>query len=228
MFINGAFGNEADARKVRNLLRPYLRQTFDEIRALIDLLPDESLARQREWQALLPMIEEKLLPYNDAFAIELSRQLPLSGAAAAEETTLMLKSVVPQTAGLVPPELIMADSTKFLLQTKVGNQRVLGMFAPVEGKSPFTTSIRRSIDRIVTGGIIRGEETKVIAAKMIPQLNKQMASQAMALAEQQFRITTVRSRKRSGMLIVMRSLVWGLSMSGLALLTVGLVQRALH
>ena len=76
----------------------------------------------------------------------------------------------------------MADSTKFLLQTKVGNQRVLGMFAPGEGKSPFTTSIRRSIDRIVTGGIIRGEETKVIAAKMIPQLNKQMASQAMALA----------------------------------------------
>ena len=182
LFINGAFGNEADARKVRAALAPYLRQTFDEIRGLIDLLPDESLARQREWRALLATIEEKLLPYNDAFAIELSRQLPLSGAAAAEETTLMLKSVVPRTAGLVPPELIMADSTKFLLQTKIGNQRVLGMFAPVEGKSPFTTSIRRSIDRIVTGGIIRGEETKVIAAKMIPQLNKQMASQAMALA----------------------------------------------
>jgi len=182
LFINGAFGNEKDARAVRAKLAPYLRQTFDEIRALIDLLPDESLARQREWRALLATIEEKLLPYNDAFAIELSRQLPLSGAVAAEETTLMLKSVVPQTAGLVPPELIMADSTKFLLQTKVGNQRVLGMFAPVEGKSPFTTSIRKSIDRIVTGGIIRGEETKVIAAKLIPQLNKQMASQAMALS----------------------------------------------
>ena len=182
LFINGAFGNEKDARAVRAKLAPYLRQTFDEIRALIDLLPDESLARQREWRALLATIEEKLLPYNDAFAIELSRQLPLSGAAAAEETTLMLKSVVPQTAGLVPPELIMADSTKFLLQTKIGNQRVLGMFAPVEGKSPFTTSIRKSIDRIVTGGIIRGEETKVIAAKLIPQLNKQMASQAMALS----------------------------------------------
>ena len=182
LFINGAFGNEADARKIRALLAPYLRQTFDEIRGLIDLLPDESLARQREWRALLSTIEEKLLPYNDAFAIELSRQLPISGAAAAEETTLMLKSVVPQTAGLVPPELIMADSTKFLLQTKIGNQRVLGMFAPVEGKSPFTTSIRKSIDRIVTGGIIRGEETKVIAAKLIPQLNKQMASQAMALS----------------------------------------------
>ena len=182
LFINGAFGNEADARKVRKLLTPYLQRSLDEIRQLIELLPDESLARQREWRALLEQVDRILEPYNDAFAIELSRQLPLSGAAAAEETTLMLKSVVPQTAGLVPPELIMADSTKFLLQTKVGNQRVLGMFAPVEGKSPFTTSIRRSIDRIVTGGIIRGEETKVIAAKMIPQLNKQMASQAMALA----------------------------------------------
>jgi SPP1 gp7 family putative phage head morphogenesis protein len=182
LFINGAFGNEADARKVRKLIAPYLRASFERIRALVDSLPDQSLVRQREWRALLDAVEQELLPYNDAFAIELSRQLPLSGAAAAEETTLMLKSVVPRTAGLVPPELIMADSTKFLLQTKVGNQRVLGMFAPVEGKSPFTTSIRRSIDRIVTGGIIRGEETKVIAAKMIPQLNKQMASQAMALA----------------------------------------------
>ena len=183
LFINGAFGNEADARKVRKLIAPYLRASFERIRALVDSLPDQSLVRQREWRALLDAVEQELLPYNDAFAIELSRQLPVSGAAAAEETTLMLKSVVPQTAGLVPPELIMADSTKFLLQTKVGNQRVLGMFAPVEGKSPFTTSIRRSIDRIVTGGIIRGEETKVIAAKMIPQLNKQMASQAMALAQ---------------------------------------------
>ena len=51
LFINGAFGNEADARKVRAALAPYLRATFDEIRALIDLLPDESLARQREWRA---------------------------------------------------------------------------------------------------------------------------------------------------------------------------------
>ena len=182
LFINGAFGNEADARKVRKLLTPYLQRSLDEIRQLIELLPDESLARQREWRALLEQVDRILEPYNDAFAVELSRQLPLSGAAAAEETTLMLKSVVPQTAGLVPPELIMADSTKFLLQTKIGNQRVLGMFAPVEGKSPFTTSVRKNIDRIVTGGIIRGEETKVIAAKLMPYLNKQMASQAMALS----------------------------------------------
>ena len=184
LFINGAFGSEADARKVRKLLTPYLQRSLDEIRQLVELLPDESLARQREWRALLVEVERMLEPYNDAFAIELSRQLPLSGADAAEETTLMLKSVVPQTAGLVPPEAIMADSTKFLLNTRVNEKRVLGLFIPEEaGKaSPFTKSVRRRIDQIVTGGIIRGEETKFIAAKLIPQLNKQLAGQAMAVA----------------------------------------------
>ena len=72
LFINGAFGNEKYAKEVRDRLRPYLRQTFDEIRQLIELLPDESLARQREWRAILRTIETRLLPYNDAFAIELS------------------------------------------------------------------------------------------------------------------------------------------------------------
>lgn len=184
LFINGAFGNEEDARKIRKLLTPYLQRSLDEIRQLVELLPNESLARQREWRALLEQVERILEPYNDAFAIELSRQLPVSGAAAAEETTLMLKSVVPQTAGLVPPEAIMADSTKFLLNTKVNERRVLGLFIPEEaGKpSPFTKSVRRQINQIVTGGIIRGEETKVIAAKLIPQLNQQLASQATAVA----------------------------------------------
>ena len=43
----------------------------------------------------------------------------------------MLQSVVPKTAGLVPAaERIMADSTKFLLNTKVNERRVLGLIHP--------------------------------------------------------------------------------------------------
>ena len=184
LFINGAFGNEADARKVKRFLDPYLRRSLDEIRQLIELLPDESLARQREWRAILAQIDQVLEPYNDAFAIELGRQLPISGAAAAEETTLMLKSVVPQTAGLVDPAVIMADSTQFLLNTKVNERRVLGFFIPEEaGKpSPFTKSVRRRIDQIVTGGIIRGESTAKIANDLPTQLKKQLEGQEMAFA----------------------------------------------
>ena len=182
LFIAGAFGSEADARKVRKMLTPYLKRTLDEIRELVELLPNESLARQREWKALLALVEQRLEPYNNAFAVILSDQLPVSGLSAAEETTLQLQSVTPSTAGLVPPEVVMADSTKYLLNTKVGPKRVIDLFTPKDGPSPFTKANRRMINQIVTGGIIRGEETKVIAAKLIPQLNKQMASQALAIS----------------------------------------------
>ena len=79
----------------------------------------------------------------------------------------------------------MADSTKFLLQTKVGNQRVLGMFIPVEGKSPFTTSGRKKHrpHRHWRHHPWR-RNGKVIAAKadINSSCRKQMASQAMALS----------------------------------------------
>ena len=159
-------------------MKPYLQQSLDEIRRLVELLPDESLARQREWKAILELIEQ-LEPYNNAFAIELGRQLPVSGAAAAE-TTLQLRSVVPRTAGLVPPEVVMAESTKFLLNTKVGPKRVFDLFTPKDGPSPFVKSNRRMIDSIVTGGIIRGESTAKIGRLLRDELPQRMQSQSVA------------------------------------------------
>jgi SPP1 gp7 family putative phage head morphogenesis protein len=182
LFINGAFGSEADARKVRKLLDPYLRRSLDEIRQLVELLPDESLARQREWRALLIEVERILEPYNDAFAVELSRQLPSSGAAAAEETTLMLKSVVPQTAGLVPPEVIMADSTIDVLSTKVGPKRLIDLFTSKDGVPPFVKANVRMVDSIVTGGIIQGASTEQIAKAITDELPHRMKAQALAIS----------------------------------------------
>ena len=184
LFIGGAFGSEEDARKVKAFLDPYLRNSLDEVRKLVEKLPDESLARQREWRALLTEVERIMEPYNDAFAIELSRQLPVSGAAAAEETTAMLKSVVPRTAGLVPSSAIMAESTKFLLNTKVNNRRVLGLFIPEEAGKPstFTRSVRNRINQIVTGGIIRGDSTSSIARQLAAPLKNQLEGQEMAVA----------------------------------------------
>lgn len=185
LFINGAFGNEADARRVRRKLEPYLRRVLDEIREIVEQLGDSSLTRQRDWRALLELVDEALLPYNDAFGIELGQQLPVSGLSAAEETTLQLKSVLPKTAGgLVPPEAVMADSTRFLLNTKVSDRRVLALFAPsvAGGPTPFTTANRRMIDTIVTGGIIKGTSTKEIARAIKEELPKKMRSQSIAIA----------------------------------------------
>ena len=185
LFINGAFGNEADARAVRRKLEPYLRLTLAESREIVEQLAETSLTRQKDWRALLSLVEEALMPYNDALAIELTEQLPASGLAAAEETTLQLKSVMPRTAGgLVPPEAVMADSTKYLLNTKISDKRVLELFAPkaLGGISPFTAANRRMIDTIVTGGIIKGASTKEIARAIKEELPKRMRSQSLALA----------------------------------------------
>ena len=183
LFINGAFGNEADANKVRKLLIPYLKDTLDEIRRLVELLPDESLARQREWRAILDLVEQRLEPYSNAFAVTLSDQLPVSGLGAAEETTLMLKSVLPTTAGLVPPEVVMSDLTKYLLNTKVNGKRVIDLFIPKDGApSSFTKSNRKMIDLLVTGGIIRGDSTAKIAKAVSTELPQRMQAQALALS----------------------------------------------
>ena len=183
LFISGAFGSEADAKRVAKLLTPYLARALQEIRDIVDLLPDDSLRRQAVWRELEPQITAALGPYNDAFFAQLDRQLPLSGLGAAEETIGMMRSVGVPMAGVLPPELVMAESTKYLLNTKINDKRVVDMFLPrTGGPSPFTVSNRRMIDSIVTGGIIKGSSTADIARAIRTELPKRMQSQAVAIA----------------------------------------------
>jgi len=85
--------------------------------------------------------------------------------------------------GSVPPEFVMADSTKFLLNTKVADTRIVDLFTPKGDKpSPFTTSNRRMIDSLVTGGIIRGESTANIAKAIGSELPSKMRGQSEAIA----------------------------------------------
>ena len=182
LFLSGAFGSEAEARTIMKMLTPYLAASLREIRSLIEQLPDDSLRRQQEWRALLPQIEQIMGPYNDAFLITLEQELPIDGLKAAEQTTLQLQSVVPRTAGLVPPDVVMADSTKYLLNTKVNDRRVVDFFLRKDGTSPFMKSNRRMIDSIVTGGIIKGESTENIAKAIASELPQRTLSQGRAIA----------------------------------------------
>ena len=95
----------------------------------------------------------------------------------------MLKSVLPTTAGLVPPEAVMSDLTKYLLNTKVNGKRVIDLFIPKDGApSSFTKSNRKMIDQLVTGGIIRGDSTAKIAKAVSTELPQRMQAQALALS----------------------------------------------
>jgi serine/threonine protein kinase len=185
LFISGAFGSEAEAKKIWRMLTPSLRQVLDNIRGIVELLPDESLVRQKVWREMLPAVEAALGPYNDEFAAILEQELPIDGLRAAGETGEQLKSVgVPMLGGgSVPPEFVMADSTKFLLNTKVADTRIVDLFTPKGDKpSPFTTSNRRMIDSLVTGGIIKGESTANIAKAIGSELPSKMRGQSEAIA----------------------------------------------
>ena len=77
----------------------------------------------------------------------------------------------------------MADSTKYLLNTKVNGKRVIDLFIPKDGApSSFTKANRKMIDQLVTGGIIRGDSTAKIAEAVSKQLPQQMQAQALALS----------------------------------------------
>lgn len=185
LFISGAFGSEAEAKRIRKMLLPALKQVLDGIREIVELLPNESLARQRAWRELEPLVEQVLGPYNDEFAAVLTQELPVEGLRAGKETVAQLRSVgVPVLAGDIAPEIVMADSTKYLLNTKIADKRVVDLFRPTKaGKvSPFTASNRRMIDSIVTGGIIKGESTANIAKAISTELPQRMQGQSTAIA----------------------------------------------
>ncbi len=185
LFISGAFGSEAEAKKIRRMLTPSLRKALDNVRGIVELLPDDSLVRQKVWREMLPAVEAALGPYNDEFAAILEQELPIDGLRAARETGEQMRSLgVPMLGGgAVAPEFVMADSTKFLLNTAVADTRIVDLFTPKGNKpSPFTTSNRRMIDSLVTGGIIKGESTANIAKAIGSELPSKMRGQSEAIA----------------------------------------------
>ena len=185
LFINGAFGSEAEARQIARLLRPTMRRSFLRVRELVETLADESLKRQMEWTEILKQIELELAPYGDKFGQVLAQELPIDGERAAKETIEMLRTLkVPVPAGNIAPSLVMADSTKFLLATKVNGRRVLSFFIPGSGDdpSPFIKSLSRRIDRTVVTGILKGTPTARIARDLAETLPKATEAATRALA----------------------------------------------
>ena len=183
LFISGAFGSEADAQKISKLLNPYLAAALAEIRSMIELLPDESLTRERLWRSMLPEIERIFAPYSASVAVVLERELPFTGEKAAEETLASLRSAgVPIPAGSLSPVDVIADSNKYFLATKINDKRLVDLFTPKDGTSPFSKSSRRMVDQIVRGGILTGESTEKIAKMIETELPKRMQGQQKAIA----------------------------------------------
>ena len=182
LFISGAFGSEADAQEVSKLLSPYLAAALIEVRALIELLPDESLVREKLWTEMLPQVEQAFVPYAANVATILQQQLPVSGVRAMEETLESLRSAGIRAVGALRPVDVIADSNKYFLSTKINDKRVVDMLVSEYGPPPLAKSSRHMVDSIVRGGIITGDTTENIGKKLRSELPKRLQSQQKAIA----------------------------------------------
>ena len=146
---------------------------------MVEKLPEGSLTRMKDWRILFRELETIMGPYANAFLFELDRQLPESGIKAAEETLEQLKSVgVDIPDYITPSTFVTSDNVSRLLKTKVQNQSVAELFQ----RGTFTKSNLRTINRIVTGGIIEGLSTPQINKQLRDRLPKTLKSQAQAIA----------------------------------------------
>ena len=179
LFINGAFASESQAKAVAARLTPYQAQLLAKVRSVVEKLPETSLTRMKDWRALFQELEVIMGPYANAFLLELDRQLPEAGMRAAQETIEQLRSVGVAIPDYVSPSMfVTADNINRLLKTRVQNQTLADLFT----EGAFNKSNLRTINRIVTGGIVEGLSTPQISKKLRDTLPKQLKSQAQAIS----------------------------------------------
>ena len=179
LFINGAFASESQAKAVSARLTPYQARLLAKVRSVVEKLPETSLTRMKDWRVLFQELETVMGPYSNAFLLELDRQLPEAGVRAAEETLEQLRSVGVDIPNYVTPStFVTADNVARLLKTRVQNQSIAELFT----EGTFSKSNLRTINRIVTGGIIEGLSTPQISSKLRDTLPKHLKSQAQAIS----------------------------------------------
>ena len=180
LFINGAFASESQAKAVSARLTPYQAKLLSDIRSVVERLPQESLTRVKDWRTLFQELTRLMGPYSNAFLLELDSQLPEAGFRAAEETIEQLKSVGVSMPEYVSPAAYMKpdDNITRLFNTKVQNQSLAELFT----KGTFEKSNLRTINRIVTGGIIEGLPTPQIVKRLNESMPKHLQSQSQAIA----------------------------------------------
>jgi SPP1 gp7 family putative phage head morphogenesis protein len=179
LFINGAFASESQAKAVSARLTPHQAQLLARVRSVVEKLPEGSLTRMKDWRSLFKQLDVLMGPYANAFLLELDRQLPEAGTRAAEETLEQLKSVgvgIPDS--VTPAMFVTSDNVARLFKTKVQNQSLAELFT----KGTFEKSNLRTINRVVTGGIIEGLTTPQITKRLNETLPKHLQSQSQAIA----------------------------------------------
>ena len=198
-----ALQNRADKSVLK--VDDVLARAMDNIKSLVQTLPQEGLLRNKAWRDLEPLVQEELNRYGD----QLGRALV---AGDSEAAPMMRDYAVREFehGGADLPEAVrvrnqpVPGSVEMALNSKVNGVRVQDLFAMNPKLKSTTRRVQQSkinkalfntIDTRVRGGIIRGETTEQIASLMaedvmnagipgvrIGDAGKQIRSQATAVA----------------------------------------------
>lgn len=163
---------------------PAFVRAMQDVKLIVDNLPEGSLRLKQTWQDLEPSVMRALRPYNDAFRDSLFDKLPELTADIENEVIDMLSAVnVPNpigTAGQVagaPTDApfglnrqLAETSQQALARTSINNVNLAKLFelSPTN-KGPVSMWMRenyRAIDRVVQTGILQGASTEAIAKQI--------------------------------------------------------------
>lgn len=163
LFIRHAFSLENSAQSAVKRADPGFARAMAGIRNIVGALPDQSLMREQEWQAMLGQVAAELEPYNQAFAESVVEEM----VGATPEMQRTASDMISRAGVQVPPGtgIPVQDSVRLALNSKVNSTRLSTLFNTDggAGMSPWIRDNMRVIDRTVKSGIFQGKPTKDIA-----------------------------------------------------------------
>ena len=162
-FIAQAFSLQNTADRAVLDVDALLGRVMLDVRRMVELLPEESLLRDKAWKELQPIVKTQMAPYAQALRQAVEQQevaaAPEMKAYAAREAEYAGAKI---TQGLGAP--LPSNVVEQVARARVGKTRFRELFMPKQGPiTPWTEQMFRVVDRNVRAGIIQGQTTQQIA-----------------------------------------------------------------
>ena len=143
-----------------------LAQVMQNVRSLVEQLPDGSLLRMQTWRSLEAEVKLQMEPYARGLYRAMQRENRVAApdmAAYAEREAMQAGAQIQKGLG-APTAGSVVDSVN---AARVAGTRVVDLFSAKKGPSPWTKSMFKVVDQKVRGGIIQGLTTKQIADEVV-------------------------------------------------------------
>ena len=162
-FIAQAFALQNTADRAVLDVDALLGRVMLDVKRMVELLPEESLLRDKAWKELQPIVKTQMAPYAQALRQAVEREevaaAPDMVAYAAREAEYAGARI---TQGLGAP--LQSSVVAQVARAKVGKARFEQLFANKDGGiNPWTQQMFKVVDRNVRSGIIQGMTTQQIA-----------------------------------------------------------------